>query len=221
MRLIKLTIIVLFLPIYMSAQNAEVGVFAGITNYLGEFVGTDLTLKESRPAAGIFLRHHFNSKLAIRGAFNFGVIKGDDDNFDDNRRRDFSFKSSMYDLTGVIEYSFLSKYKSDEEGVFEKGFSPYIYAGFGLVNTNPSVTLANGKRLTKEELDASNMHISLPIGLGLKFDISERMVLGAEATLRATFSDYLDGLSESGNPDEDDLYWMAGLTLSYRFDTKK
>lgn len=216
MRLIKLTIIVLFLPFCMSAQKTEVGVFAGITNYQGDFVGPDFSLKSSGVALGLLAKHHLSSKIAIRASLNFGKIKGDDANFDNNKRRDFSFETNMFDLTGAVEYSFITRNRYDDGGTFKKGFSPYVYLGIGFINASPEVTLSNGKELTDAEKDASTLHLSVPMGAGLKFDLNERMTIGAEGSLRASFSDYLDGLSESGNPEDNDWYFLAGLTFTYR-----
>lgn len=219
MRLLKLTILVLLLPLCMNAQKTEVGIFAGVATYQGDFVGPDLTLKDAGVAFGLLTKYNLSNKLAIRAAFNIGNIKGDDNNFDDNRRRGFSFKSDIFDLSGAVEYSFLSKNRYDDGGTFKKGFSPFIYVGLGIVNANPDVTLADGKELTAEENNASTLHFMIPIGGGLKFDLTESLTLAADVSLRPTFSDYLDGLSESGNPDQDDWYALGGLTLTYRLNT--
>jgi hypothetical protein len=216
MRFLKLTILALLLPLCMSAQKTEVGVFAGIMNYQGDFVGPKASLKDSGPALGLLAKYHLSNALAIRASFNIGQIKGDDANFEDNRRRDFSFESNLFDLSGAIEYSFFSRDRYDDGGTFKKGISPYLYIGLGIVNASPEVTVPDGKTLTSEELDASTLHFMVPIGGGLKIDLSETLTLGAEITVRPTFSDYLDGLSESANPDKDDWYAMGGLTLTYR-----
>lgn len=218
MRLFKLTIVLLLLPLCIYAQKTEVGVFGGIINYQGDFVGPDISLKSSGLAFGVLAKHHINSKIAVRASLNFGKIKGDDANFEDNARRNFSFESPMFDLTGAIEYSFLTKNRYDDGGTFKRGFSPFVYVGIGIINANPDVTVPENSHvmLTQEELDASNLHLSVPIGVGLKFDLNERSTLAGEASLRATFSDYLDGLSEAGGPDKDDWYYMVGLTYTYR-----
>lgn len=216
MRLLKLTLFALLMPLCMTAQKTEVGVFAGLATYQGDFVGPDLTLKDAGPAFGLLAKYHLNNKLSIRAALNLGQLKGDDNNFDDNRRRGFSFKSGFFDLSGSIEYSFLSKNRYDDGGTFKKGFSPFIYVGLGFVNATPDVTTANGKELTAAENDASSLHFMIPIGGGLKFDLTESLTLAADVSLRPTFSDYLDGLSESGNPNENDWYALGGLTLTYR-----
>lgn len=216
MRLLKLTLFVLLMPLCMTAQKTEVGIFAGVATYQGDFVGPKRSLKDAGPAFGLLAKYHLSNTFAVRAALNVGQLKGDDNNFDDNRRRGFSFKSGIFDLSGSIEYSFLSKNRYDDGGTFKKGFSPYIYVGIGIVNASPDVTLANGKELTAAENDAPTLHFMVPIGAGLKFDLSETLSLGAEISARPAFTDYLDGLSESGNPDKDDWYALGGLTLTYR-----
>lgn len=214
MRLLKLTLLAVMFPMFMYAQKTQVGVFAGLANYQGDLVESSFTLKESSFAFGALLKHDLSTKLAIRAGLNFGKIKGDDANFSDRENRGYSFESNIFDLSAGLEYTFLAKDRYDAGGSFQKTVSPFIYLGAGIINSN--VSIDDNIVRTQEELDAGNLHFALPIGLGLKADLTERVTLAGEFSFRATFSDYLDGFSESANPDENDWYWLAGLTLTYR-----
>ena len=63
--------------------------------------------------------------------------------------------------------------------------------------------------------DQGTIHVVMPIGVGLKMDVSKKMQIGLEAGLRMPFTDYLDGISQAGNPDGNDTYFMSGLSLIY------
>lgn len=214
MRLLKLTLLAVMLPVFMYAQKTEVGVFAGITNYQGDLVEPSFSLKDSGFGFGVLMKHHLSTKLAIRAGVNFGKLNGDDANFEDRETRAYSFESNFFDLSAGLEYTFLAKERYDAGGTFKKTVSPFVYIGAGIVNS--SVDVDEKIVRTQEELDAGDLHFSLPIGLGLKADLTERITLAGDVSFRATFSDYLDGFSESTNPDENDWYFLGGLTLTYR-----
>ncbi len=48
-------------------------------------------------------------------------------------------------------------------------------------------------------------------------DLNRKMVLAVEAGLRTSFSDYLDGVSQAGNPNGNDWYAFGGAALFIRF----
>lgn len=214
MRLLKLTLLAIMFPMFLFAQKTQVGLFAGLANYQGDLVEPSFTLKESGVALGVLLKHDLSTKLAIRAGLNFGKLKGDDSNFDGREARAYSFESNFFDLSAGLEYTFLAKERYDAGGAFQKTVSPFVYIGAGIVNS--SVSVDDRILRTAEEVDAGDLHFSLPIGLGLKADLTERIALAADVSFRATFTDYLDGFSESANPDENDWYWLGGLTLTYR-----
>lgn len=214
MRFLKLTLIALFLPVFMVAQKTEVGLSLGLSTYQGDLVEPSFSYKDASFSVGGLLKHHLNTKLALRAGLNFGKIQGDDANFDEKENRGYSFESNIINFHVGGEYTFLAKPRYDDGGTFQKTISPYIFVALGFVNSD--VTVPSNIQRTPEEVDASSFHFSLPVGLGLKADLSERITLGIEATLHATFTDYLDGFSESANSDEDDWYFFSGATLTYR-----
>ncbi|MFT4761345.1 MAG: opacity protein-like surface antigen [Paraglaciecola sp.] len=214
MRLIKLTLLAIMCPMFLFAQNTQVGIFAGLSNYQGDLVESSFTLKESSVTFGALLKHDLSTKLAIRAGLNFGKLKGDDANFSERENRGYRFETNFFDLSAGLEYTPLAKERYDAGGTFQKTISPFAYIGVGIVNADVSVD--DNIVRTQDELDASSLHFALPIGLGIKADLTERIALAADLSFRATFSDYLDGFSESAGIDKSDWYWLGGLTLTYR-----
>ena len=68
--------------------------------------------------------------------------------------------------------------------------------------------------LETQEGHFSKTNLLIPIGAGLAFDVSEKLSLGLEFSSRFPVSDYLDGISESANPDRKDWYSTGGVTLA-------
>ena len=55
----------------------------------------------------------------------------------------------------------------------------------------------------------------IPVGIGLKYAITDKIGIKAEATYRFTFSDYIDGFSYAVNPDTKDKYYGLSIGLSF------
>lgn len=106
-----------------------------------------------------------------------------------------------------------------------RSWSPYVFGG-------PALTLLND-RMQQQDLngfDAYRMNnedawmednnevpgsaFSLVFGGGVNFFLTDDLKLGLEYNVVAPFTDYLDGVSELRNPDNDDFYSMILLKLS-------
>ncbi|MBP6185399.1 MAG: OmpA family protein [Saprospiraceae bacterium] len=103
----------------------------------------------------------------------------------------------------------------------KRSVSPYLTGGIGAVFFDPEIEAEDNptpKPLTQKELDQdySKINFTTPIGAGLKFYLNDRWTLGLEALLIPTHADYLDGFSDSRNPDDNDWLSTASLGLSYR-----
>jgi opacity protein-like surface antigen len=94
--------------------------------------------------------------------------------------------------------------------------SPYLTGGIGLAFSDPDVTYGQPDS-PDAGIDYHKLSIALPMGGGVKFDASEKVVLGLELGIRFTFSDYLDGTQASGNAYKNDSYTFVGVWGAYRF----
>ncbi|MEL7161210.1 MAG: thrombospondin type 3 repeat-containing protein, partial [Bacteroidota bacterium] len=59
--------------------------------------------------------------------------------------------------------------------------------------------------------------VVFPLGGGLKWYLSPKTALNLEVSYRMTGADLIDGVSASGNPDQDDAYTFVGLGLNFGF----
>lgn len=228
MKLLRILLIML-LPVLLSAQKWEAGFFVGGVNYQGDLVVPSLTLKELKFAYGGHIRHHFSNKLALRASLMFGELGGDDKNFDDpawRQDRAFNFTTPLTEVSGVLEWNILGKDRYSDEGKFmDKIYTPYLFAGIGAVFVKPDVDFneanMDGKMLKKILLDKAEStptsFAAFPFGAGVRLDLSESAVFGLEASLRPPVTDYLDGISEAANPDRNDWYSSLTASISWRF----
>ena len=228
---------VLFLCLIMSmtvikAQTVwEGGVFAGMAVYSGD-INPTLTprFQDFTPSLGLIARTNISNRIGFRGGITYLRLEGDDDNYESRKSRDFDFKTNLVELSILGEWEPLgsNRYYTDAAGNvnLDKLISPYLYAGVGLMggvlNTNFSNYNGNGEEIKAgiqkdRAYGNSLLGVSIPVGLGIKFDISEGFTFAIEGCVRASFTDYLDGISFAASPNAKDIYMNLGFVVYRRF----
>lgn len=216
----------ILLPLSGQDHDWEYGLLLGGANIGGDLIDPDLsTFKETNFAFGLMAKKIFSPRLGLRLGYYHGTLTGKDSNFERLSPRGFSFSSPVHEFSGQVEWEMLGHKRYRGES-FHKTISPYLLGGMGLSYFNPKTNF-NSTSASMAELialdqavDASTLRLVLPIGAGLRMDINEQWALGLEYGFRVTFSDYLDGVSMSGNPDKNDWYGIGGLNLTYRIGKK-
>jgi OmpA-OmpF porin, OOP family len=212
-----------FLTLNAQTPKWEVGGFLGLSQYQGD-INDSGSFDELNGGFGILARRHLSNNFALRGNLLFGKMSGKDANVTRNASRGFTFSSPMSEISIVGEYDILG-HKRYSEGKFKKAFSPYIFGGIGLLMgvspTNNYNEVANVRQIALINQDkaqaASGSFLAVPLGLGVKIDLSEKWGLNLEVGKRYTFNDNIDRISKSANPNESDTYIYGGAILSYRF----
>lgn len=111
---------------------------------------------------------------------------------------------------------------------------PYYYWSNGLIYNKPedsqptdAIELTqddtyetNATDLKNERVDYNTLAWNIPIAVGLKFRISERLNMNLEVIGRYVNSDYLDDVSRRGHSDDKDIYGLTSLSLHYNFGQK-
>ena len=229
MKHIKVTLFIslcLCLPNWILAQHRwEIGVFGGVSNYEGD-LAPDPVLKESHPAVGIVLKRNANPYFSYTLSANYGSISGNDSNFKSLAPRGLKFDSKIIELSTQIEFNL---FKFGTPDVFlAKRFTPYVFTGLSFFHFDPTVTYG-GKlyHLQQENTEGEGLgsgspseyklnQLSIPIGGGLKFNLSDRLNLLILASYRATFTSYLDDVGGL-YPDKAKLVASKGGDLSAYF----
>lgn len=227
-------ILLIFLPAAgIMAQNFkwEAGILAGGANYTGDLAPTNfIELKETNPAFGLFARRTVHPSWALRGNLIYSTLSGDDQNFSEpawRAVRAFSFRTTLAELSVQAEWEMFGNLRFDKSGRFKGGLSPYLFAGAGLLIFDPKTSFEKSKmdELVKlieldKAADFSNIRPVFPFGAGVRMDLSPRWTVGLEAGLRTAFTDYLDGVSLSGRPGNNDWYGFGMAMVSYRLGEK-
>lgn len=225
-----ITLLFILIPctlIFSQRFEMEAGLFLGGANYGGDLVQPDMfTLKETKPALGLFLRYPINPQWGLRANLSHAKISGDDRNYQDpqwRQERAFHFKSSLTELALLLEWSPLEKRSFAPNSSYNRRISPYLFAGLGGVFFDPKTDFSQNKLdQLAEQIEAdqggnfTNAQFTIPMGMGIKANISDRLVVGLEGGIRPGFTDYLDGVSQAGNPSDKDWYGFAGATVSFR-----
>jgi len=252
-----LIILLLFLPSLSQAQHQwEAGIFGGISNYEGG-MAPDPVWKESHPAAGIFVKRVMNGYISYSLGLNYGKISGKDSNSSYTAPRGLNFQSNIYELSTQIEINFLNfGTKSDRDAL---RISPYVFIGLSLFHFDPmgeydgklydlhNLTTEGQGTIPGAPSQYSLTQLSVPIGGGMKFNLSDKFNLLVLMGYRATFTSDLDDVGpgnypdptllpaknnplniyfadptnvgvpgqQRGNPDKEDWYFFAGISLSY------
>lgn len=219
MRKLLLMLMVLLPAARMSAQDdpqyrMEIGAGVGMVSYEGDFNGN--VLKNMQPMFSALWRYNFDPYKDLRLSATYGKLKGSSKDVDtyypDYATEEYSFNRNLLDVNLVFEYNFWP-YGTGRDYRGAKRLTPYIYGGIGATSAS-----GGGSK--------SVFTANVPIGLGVKYKLNERMNLGLDWGIHFSLSDELDGVKDpyqvksSGMFKNTDCYSMLQLTLTYSFKAK-
>lgn len=197
--LFRKVLIILFIGYSLPALKAqeyryEIGGMAGGAFYMGDTNKSSL-FQGLNPSFGGVFRYNANFRWAIKADLLWARVSGGtvgiDNVFPDNLQ--VSFDRNLVELGGQAEFNFFP-YSDKYAYLNTKRFTPYMLLGLGM-------TIASGGENT-----FSTVHI--PLGVGVKYKIKERINLGCEFSVRKLFGDGLEGLESL-----DDPYGISGSPL--------
>lgn len=191
---ILITSFIVVLSFVVNAQRIELGFTAGGMNYVGD-LAPNMVMSESHFAYGIFGRYNISSSFALTLSRNKGTISGSDQNVAENQFRNLSFKTSIDEYMGVIEFNYL-KYAL---GVLDKKYTSYVFLGAGMLRYNPQTYFEGGwvdlRPIQTENVAYSDFTVIVPFGIGFKWRFAEAYAFEANLGFRKVFTDYLDDVS--------------------------
>ena len=211
--------LVVCLSIDAAAQlthDVEFGIFAGVSNYLGDLAEYNLEYNETRPAYGFVFRYQLTPKFGVRGHYLHGTLSGDDMNSNRNRARRYSFTAPINEFAALLEYYPFGKHRYNNAGIFLPRLSPYLFGGVGVALAQSTVTAPVDADTIFPVAEDESRFLVFPVGAGVRFDLINHLNLSLEIGVRNSYSDYLDGVSAGGRENED-WYWFGGLTAGYYF----
>ncbi len=212
----KLTILQFFLLLSALAfgqKATEVGIYGGISLYQGDLAQSPFSAEELNPAVALTYRQFFNPRVALRASALWTQLTGSDLPYTSRSTRGVVMKTSLVEATIGAEWHLLGRARLNNTSAFRQKFSPYLGLSAGLAFANPEFT--QPVDLPKKEEDFSTTFFVLPITAGLRFEMTRKLSVSVDFSTRPVFSDYLDGISENGNPDKRDWFFTSGITILY------
>ena len=207
---------------YSSDVVLELGGSTGIMNSLTDLGGKkgigkkfikDLNWKVSRPSFSFYAIAMYKYAVGLRLEGTFGSIQSYDTilkkvapSTRGRYERNLSFKSSITDIQLAFEFHplFLKSYNENESPFW----SPYLVAGIGFFSFNPEAKL-NGQWHTLQPLRTEGQgfaeypdrklyklrQLNIPLGIGIKYEVTSSINARFEIIHRVLFTDYLDDVS--------------------------
>jgi hypothetical protein len=203
-KLFKHIVILMFLPVFGWAQLAELGLYGGTSNFVGD-VGYGFIPKGY--SAGLVYRYQFDERYGLRVQGTYGKISAQDSDSPAKYKtnRNLEFESSIFEGALMIEFNFF-KYITGSKKYWH---TPYIFGGLAFFNFNPQASF-EGELYELQPLGTEGQGTSLsnnapyglwglniPFGLGYRVSVSENVSFSAEVGFRSTSTDYLDDASGS------------------------
>lgn len=185
------------------AQDTEIGMGLGVAYYQGDLVNNGpVEFKETSLAYGFHVRHHITDKWAIRANVLTGKISGDDVHGQPDRG--LRFNSGFLELGAIVQYNLFGGYTFSYNGRQDNLFNLYLLMGIAYTAFDPKLTGLvdqNG-----DPVEFSKNTIAIPVGGGLRLNLTDRTSIFGELGVRYTFSDALDGFVVGGAND----YYTVG-----------
>lgn len=221
MRNLWIALALLISPFLLNAQKSyEAGLLIGGSAYSGDLSpdATQWSTGKVHPALGLFFRYNVNRFFSARLSGAYATVSAADSESSDlgRQQRNLSFESNIFEL-GLTGEVYVFGYQA--QGL-QNRFSPYLFGGISVFNFNPK-TNYQGEQIALQPLGTEGQGIdgysepyrltqfAIPMGVGMKFAISERLNIGAEVGFRRTFTDYLDDVSGT-YADYDELLQQNG-----------
>lgn len=170
----------------------ELGGALGGSFYLGDLNNTPF--RNLGGSGGIMARYIFNPRMAIKGNLFLGHIKGDNQNVfipedgyapstEGGTPATVTFTRNVFDLGAQFEFNFWG-YGTGKSYKDNSRITPYMLLGAGLTFAPKPADIVVG--------------FNIPIGVGIKYKLKERINIGFEWSIRFTTSDALDTTDPEG-----------------------
>ncbi len=166
-----------------KAQTApykfDIGAQIGMSGYIGDANRSNIFKKPGFDGE-LSMRYIGDARWALRGVLSTFGLSGDTSGMSDilPGEASYSFTSHVYELSVRGEFNFFA-YGIGETYKRLRRWSPYITMGIG-----GAIASSGGNTAAA---------FTIPMGLGVKFKLRERLNLGVEFTMTKAFSDKFDG----------------------------
>lgn len=188
----------------------------------------DITFRSTRPSIYAGLRYRVDPLSSVKVSLIYGYSKTADYQGTRNEQRGFSSTTQLFEFGANYEFYFLPEQRRlrsaamfNRRGMINdySSLGAYVFTGLGATMFKPHLVL-DETRPGDEYKKNIGVTMAVPIGIGLKYIISDKWVFGYEIGYRQTISDFLDGF-KSPSSKSPDVYWISTFNLSYRIATSR
>ena len=212
------------------SQTYEIGPIFGNTTFIGDVgatkvIGYDNYFDTEKLSYGLLFRWNRSKRHSFRFSYmRFNTFGRDSDSaIQERQQRNLEFSTSIDEISLGLEFTF---WEWDLHSSKRPQFVPYLSTGVAYFFTDHYARAGN------ELVESGDLNsFAIPLTIGAKTTIGRRFVLSTEFSARYTFTDNMDGSAPSeldnagglqafGNPNSNDWYIFAGISLTYTFGRK-
>ena len=216
MHIMKMKIIALLFFVFITAdtiaqkqhndyiQNGEFGITIGMAHYFGD-LNTRAAINRPKPALGAFFRKQFGNYVGVRLSARYAQLGYSDtySNNDYQKIRNLSFNTNIWEIALQGDFNFFKFIPSDANYLF----TPYVSLGVGVFTYDPFAYIDGQKEFLRplgtegqvigynERKPYNTLSLCVPLGIGIKYNISDKINFSFELAHRFTITDYLDDVS--------------------------
>lgn len=177
----------------------------------------DLNIGKTHMSGGLFFSATYKYALGLRLEAAFGKVSANDnvlagitDIAKERFNRNTNFRSSITEFSAIAEihplFIFINWPSKDEP---PPQYSPYVLAGVGYYSFNPQALSNDGRWVDLQPLRTEGQgfveypsrkvyklkQLNIPVGLGVKYELSPLLNVRGEFVYRILGTDYLDDVS--------------------------
>lgn len=198
MKIIFLSVIFSLFFCTVNAQDFHLDFFAGTSNYQGDLQDNGFPFNQAHLAGGIGLSYDLTDHFSLRTGITLGKLSADD-KLGRNKNRNLNFASSLVEANIEVQY-FITP-------LLQHSLAPYLFTGIAVYHFDPYTHDTTGTKYYLKPLSTEGegflagvknynlTQMAIPIGVGVKLNLSENINAGLEVGLRKLFTDYLDDVS--------------------------
>lgn len=198
----RIFLVGILFPLLTHAQW-NVNLYGGFSNYSGDLQSSKYTTSQSNGAFGAGIQYDLSGHFSLLSNLSYGRISAADgySKQADLRARNLNFESVITEWNVLLEYNLLD--------LRVHRLTPYVFGGVALFHFNPFSYDTLGKKVYLRPLSTEGeglpqypghkeyalTQFSIPFGGGIKYRVSDRVVIAYDIGMRKTFTDYLDDVS--------------------------
>lgn len=184
-------------------KSKEFSISVGTAYYIGEINPSKHFGTKEKLALGVAIRNNLNKRWAIRTGLNYGNIEAFDSDSKDawQRNRNLNFRNRFFEASVIAELNFFNYQINSKHNI-----SPYLFLGAAVFRMNPEGMYngywhplqpagTEGQGMAGKDALYKTTGFTMPVGAGLKCNITGLLGFSLEWGLRKTYTDYFDDIS--------------------------